>query len=135
MRKIANELVCKCDACGLVCAASSLNVACRLHERLDYPVGDPRCVMPAGECQKCGSLAYALPEEDQFKREVIAQALLLATTCNTRDARRLQRAWQAMAGGLYATASTLLRHLAGEGSTSWHDGCTLLATELDARNR
>lgn len=49
---------CECDNCGHVCRASELKEIKHLNQRLDYPLGDPRCVEPAGECPVCGCLSY-----------------------------------------------------------------------------
>lgn len=49
---------CKCDNCGHVCDEDDLNEPAHLHERLDRPLDDPDCIVPAGECPKCGALSY-----------------------------------------------------------------------------
>ena len=57
--KIAPTM-CKCDNCGHVCRIDELKEVKHLAERLDYPEGDPRCIMPDGECPHCGCLSYAI---------------------------------------------------------------------------
>jgi len=64
---------CKCDNCGHVCGLSKLKPIQRLSERLDYPKDDPRCVMPDGECPKCGSLSYEVAAQDE-RRAALASA-------------------------------------------------------------
>lgn len=49
---------CRCGNCDKVWDIADLNEAKRLHERLDYPIGHPDCIEPAGECPACGALAY-----------------------------------------------------------------------------
>lgn len=43
----------RCDNCGTVTPVAELNESKRLTERLD-----PGGTVPAGECPKCGALAY-----------------------------------------------------------------------------
>lgn len=50
---------CVCDNCGHKCDISKLDEAKDLGERLDFPIGHPDCIEPAGECPKCGALSYA----------------------------------------------------------------------------
>jgi predicted nucleic-acid-binding Zn-ribbon protein len=50
-----------CDNCGYGCDKSELNDIRDLEQRLDFPIGHPDCIEPAGECPKCGCLSY---EED-----------------------------------------------------------------------
>lgn len=56
----AEKISCKCDNCGHVCDISDLNDAEHLDQRLEYPPGHPKCIMPAGECPECGCLSYAI---------------------------------------------------------------------------
>lgn len=56
----ADKISCKCDNCGHVCDISELDEAKHLDQRLEYPPGHPKCVMPAGECPECGCLSYAI---------------------------------------------------------------------------
>ena len=53
-----------CDNCERQWYANELNEPADLDERLDYPPGDPRCVLPAGECPECGALAYEIKEQN-----------------------------------------------------------------------
>lgn len=53
-------IICECDNCGHRCRESQLDEAKDLHERLDYPLGHPNCIEPAGECPKCGALSYEI---------------------------------------------------------------------------
>lgn len=55
---------CQCGNCGHICAIEGLNYARHLLSRLDFPPSDPRCVLPAGECRRCGALAYELSTAD-----------------------------------------------------------------------
>jgi hypothetical protein len=48
----------KCGNCQWEGTAGQLNEAKDLDERLDFPIGHPDCIEPAGECPKCGALAY-----------------------------------------------------------------------------
>jgi hypothetical protein len=57
-----DDPACRCDNCGHECPKSELNEAKDLDERLDFPVGDPRCIEPAGECPECGALSYEVEE-------------------------------------------------------------------------
>lgn len=54
--------LCRCDNCGKLWDVADLNEPKRLDERLDYPIGHPKCIEPDGECPECGALAY---EEEQ----------------------------------------------------------------------
>jgi hypothetical protein len=49
----------KCDNCGKVWSDTEIVEEIEnLNERLDYPIDDPRCVVPSGECPDCGALCY-----------------------------------------------------------------------------
>lgn len=61
---------CKCANCDTVCNQSELNQVRDLSQRLDYPVDHPNCILPAGECQKCGSLSYEIPESQVIRISV-----------------------------------------------------------------
>lgn len=54
----ATPQMAKCDNCGGTFHTNELNEPKRLAERLDHPIGHPDCIEPAGECPKCGALAY-----------------------------------------------------------------------------
>lgn len=59
---------CKCDNCGTITAFDNVGELRDLDERLTYPEGDPRCIMPAGECPECGCLTYEQgPEHDEAR--------------------------------------------------------------------
>lgn len=53
---------CKCDNCQRVFPYEDLNEVEALEARLDFPIGHPQCVIPAGECPECGALAYLVKE-------------------------------------------------------------------------
>lgn len=57
-----NRAACKCDNCQRVFRYGDLNEVKDLVERLDFPIGHPQCVIPAGECPECGALAYLIEE-------------------------------------------------------------------------
>lgn len=49
----------ECDNCGYTANdAEGINPCQDLHERLDFPVGHPDCIMPAGDCLNCGAFVY-----------------------------------------------------------------------------
>lgn len=43
--------------------SKELDDAQDLDQRLDYPVGHPMCIEPAGECPECGALSYEVDNE------------------------------------------------------------------------
>lgn len=57
-----NRVACRCDDCGWIARPEDLNAIEDLEARLDYPIGHPQCVMPAGECPECGALSYLIEE-------------------------------------------------------------------------
>jgi hypothetical protein len=50
--------ICFCQNCTKRSRRDELFEIEDLYERLSYPVGHPKCVMPAGECPRCGSFSY-----------------------------------------------------------------------------
>lgn len=68
---------CRCDNCGHICAIEGLDVPKHLYERLDLPLNDPRCIQPAGECRRCGALAYRIEDDDLAAMPHAATALKL----------------------------------------------------------
>lgn len=57
-----NRAACRCDSCGGIARPEDLNEIENLEARLDYPIGHPQCVMPAGECPARGALSYLIEE-------------------------------------------------------------------------
>lgn len=51
--------LCKCDDCGQICWFSQLDAIVDIQERLMAG-----CETPAGDCRKCGALAYILNDEN-----------------------------------------------------------------------
>lgn len=71
--RATGEKLCQCDNCQFVCPESWLIEDIKdLDQRLDYPIGHPKCIEPAGECPVCQALSYTEDTErrDGSKREV-----------------------------------------------------------------
>lgn len=64
MTALIDTKPCQCNNCGHICAIEGLNAARDLLSRLAFPPSDRRCVLPAGECRRCGALAYELSTDD-----------------------------------------------------------------------
>lgn len=55
---------CLCGNCCFVCSESALNEPRDLDQRLDLPFDHPDCILPAGECPKCGALSYVIDDRE-----------------------------------------------------------------------
>lgn len=77
MATLIDTSPCQCGNCGHICAIDGLNPVRHLLSRLDLPPSDPRCVLPAGECRRCGALAYELDGDDLAAMSHASTALQL----------------------------------------------------------
>ena len=67
----------ECAACGHTTVLSGLNACQDLHSRLDFPIGHPGCIEPAGDCPECGAFAYLKDAPEAEPTKVPAQQIHL----------------------------------------------------------
>lgn len=70
--------MCTCDNCGKRSRKNALDPIRDLDERLDYPPAHPSCIMPSGECPKCGALSYADEGFDSIQNADVFDAARMA---------------------------------------------------------